>query len=225
MNGYADLLAEFENFKPKLLGAWLQAVSAALKNFPNTKIDSPPRMADFARWTVAGEPELCIEPGGFMKAYRENIGSGNEMVLESSPLYEPLKKLLENFGGKWEGTNTELLDALNIHAVFKDEAGVELRKPPSSWPANPRALRGKLNRIASNLRKAGLEVSEPQKTTHGKRTLILSLSSHKFKENTATTATPPPNCQKSGFYDGISGGGIAGTSYPADGTGKAEGVL
>ncbi len=77
-----DIQANFEHLQPKLLGALLEAVSSALAKEPIVKLENPPRMADFAQWAVAGEKTLAIPPGGFMKAYRENIGGANEAALE-----------------------------------------------------------------------------------------------------------------------------------------------
>ena len=145
-------------------------------------------MADFARWAVAGESAMGIPPGGFIKAYWNNITGGNQAVLESSSIYEPLKKLLEGTSnGIWEGTNTDLLNSLNILAGFKDDAGTELRRTPKDWPTNARALRGKLTRIAPNLRKAGIETSDPQQTRQGRIITLSLLSSSKLRGNTVNT--------------------------------------
>ena len=43
----------FEATRPRILGALLDAVSAALKNEEHVRIDRLPRMADFARWVYA----------------------------------------------------------------------------------------------------------------------------------------------------------------------------
>ncbi len=202
-----DIQAEFQRLQPKLLGALLTAVSSGLANEPGVKLQNPPRMADFARWAVAGESAMGIPPGKFIKAYRENIRGGNEAVLESSPIFEPLVKLLETAeDGRWQGTAGELLKQLAVKAAITGDDGSDLRKPPTGWPANARALRGKLTRIAPNLRRAGIEANWER--TNKARLITLSLlSSSKLKGNTVTTVTPSPIYQKSGLSDDFSSDG------------------
>ena len=202
-----DIHAEFQRLHSKLVGALLTAVSSGLANEPGVKLENPPRMADFARWAVAGESAMGIPPGKLIKAYRENIGGGNEAVLESSPIFEPLVKLLETAEeGTWRGTAGELLNQLAVKAAIKGGDGSDLRKPPTGWPASARALRGKLARIAPNLRRAGIEASWER--TNKARLITLSLFySIKLKGNTVTTVTPSPICQKSGLSDDFSSDG------------------
>lgn len=46
----AELLAEFDAERPRILGALLDAVSKGLAMLPHTRLDKLPRMADFALW-------------------------------------------------------------------------------------------------------------------------------------------------------------------------------
>jgi putative DNA primase/helicase len=174
-----DIQSKFDHLHPGLLGALLDAVSAALRNGPNVKVENMPRMADFARWTVAGEVVLKIPEGRFLTAYRDNIGGSNELALESSPIYEPIKKLLElKPEHRWEGTATELLEELNGVAGF---TGTGETKPSKDWPSSPRALRSKINRVAPNFRRAGIDI-ETGRTKQSRR---ITLSLKRPKENTA----------------------------------------
>ena len=58
-----DLWADFEAVRPRVLGALLDAVSAALCNVSDVKLERPPRMADFAKWCTAAEPGLGWDKG------------------------------------------------------------------------------------------------------------------------------------------------------------------
>jgi hypothetical protein len=49
---------QFEDAQPAILGALLNAVSAALQRLPETELPNPPRLADFARWVTAAESAL-----------------------------------------------------------------------------------------------------------------------------------------------------------------------
>ncbi len=79
-----ELWKQFEEVRPRVLGALLDVVSVALKNLPNARMESKPRMADFALWITAAEPALGWKPGAFLTAYTENRGQANEIALESA---------------------------------------------------------------------------------------------------------------------------------------------
>ncbi len=52
-------------------------------------------MADFARFGVAMEEPLGFEPGEFLASYRENIARAGDVCLEASPVFLPIRDLLE----------------------------------------------------------------------------------------------------------------------------------
>ncbi len=174
----ADLWKTFTAVQPRVLGALLDAVAAALKNLPAARLDSLPRMADFALWIAAAETALPWKPGEFMAAYSGNRGAANELAIESSVVAAPLAALLSAEGGRWEGTATELLNALETaHTDEKTRARRE-------WPTSTRKLSGDLRRLAPNLRRAGLEVTF-DKEPGGQRRRIIRL------EQTCETPSRP----------------------------------
>jgi putative DNA primase/helicase len=65
------LWEQFEQARPRILGALLDAVSAALRHLSAVRIDRPPRMADFVKWITAAAPGLGWDDGAFLTAYRE----------------------------------------------------------------------------------------------------------------------------------------------------------
>lgn len=146
----AELLEAFHSARPSILGALLDAVSGALRDLPKTRPSALPRMADFALWVSAAERSLGWTPGSFVLAYQGNQASANEVALESSIVARPLLELLEDHG-KWCGTSSELLEAL-------ETKGNEQATRQRSWPKNARSLSGHLKRLAPNLRAAGWEV-------------------------------------------------------------------
>jgi hypothetical protein len=75
----SDLWFEFDQAKAKILGALLDAVSHAMANLDKVELKSLPRMADFARWIIAGEKKLPWQPGKFSEVYETNR---NESMLE-----------------------------------------------------------------------------------------------------------------------------------------------
>jgi len=143
-------LKAFEKLRPRILGALLNAVAGALKALPSTKLDSLPRMADFALWVAAAEDSLGWSKGTFISAYAGNRASANEVALESSPVARPLLEMLDE-QGEWRGTSSELLQALG--ARVDDQV-----KRQRVWPSNGRSMTGHLKRLSPNLRAAGWEI-------------------------------------------------------------------
>src|SRR5208283_4054174 len=73
---------EFEEVRPRILGALLDAASAGLRNLPNVRLDQPPRMADFALWVSACEESLGMKPGEALSAYQSNRVETHNLALE-----------------------------------------------------------------------------------------------------------------------------------------------
>lgn len=133
----------------RILGALLDAVSAAICNLPTTHIAELPRMADFALWATAAEQALGLQPDEFMCAYRGNKELANDTVLESVPVSKYIFDIADS--GDWDGTPTELFKLVESIASETDK---RLR----AWPRSARVLSGSIKRVAPNLRLAGLDV-------------------------------------------------------------------
>jgi hypothetical protein len=164
-----EMDAEFEKMRPGLLGALLDAVSCALQNVGNVRLDGYPRMADFAKWVVAAEPALPWASGEFLAAYQTNRDSANVVSLEASIVYSPL----EAIGLPFEGTASELLGQLQDR--LRDP-----KKPPKGWPANARSLSNALRRLAPNLRREGIEVTFADKARPRKIMVARSVKAGNF---------------------------------------------
>ncbi|HTE19408.1 MAG TPA: hypothetical protein VK689_13620, partial [Armatimonadota bacterium] len=156
---------EFARAQPRILGALLDAVATGMRNLPTTFLDELPRMADFALWVTAAEEALPWPAGTFMKAYLGNRREANLVALEGCPVAGLIRQHLGKCpGGVWEDTAQELLDALA--ALPGAEASVKQK----GWPANARALKVLVTRLAPNLRASGIEVQFPPRS--GNRKLI-----------------------------------------------------
>jgi hypothetical protein len=162
-----ELWSAFEGARPRILGALLDAVSAAMKNLRNTRLENMPRMADFALWVVAAEPALGWKPGAFLAAYNENRGQANELALDSAFIAPPVLALMDG-RDFWNGTARELLDELE--ARYCDEK----TRNRKEWPTTPRKLSGDVRRIAPNLRGAGINVAFDREPG-GKRRRVIHL--------------------------------------------------
>lgn len=147
--------AEFDEARPRILGALLDAVSVALRRLPDVKADKSkdwPRMMDFAQWATAAEPGLGLDHGAFLEAHKEMKDEANKTALESCPVAAVLLALLESMDdGKIKATATDLLGLLNGAA---GGVGVDIRA--KGWPKSNRPLSGILQRLAPNLRAVGV---------------------------------------------------------------------
>lgn len=153
----SELEPELERLRPLVLGALLTAVAATLQKLPKVKPESLPRMADFARWGIAGEAALGLEPGSFIRAYQGNRERANETALEASPVAQAIQKLMKD-QIPWKGTANELLATLCSQVD-------EQTKRSKAWPQTPKGLSSILQRLAPNLRAIGINITFDEERT------------------------------------------------------------
>jgi len=158
-----ELWSEFERERPRILGALLDAVAAGLRALPDVKLDSLPRMADFAIWATACESALWPK-GTFADAYESNRDSAIETVIENDPVSNGIRQLMDN-REVWAGTATKLLDDLCQHV---DERLRNNRR----WPSDPKALSGRLRRGATFLRTVGVHISHERENDRNRTRII-----------------------------------------------------
>src|SRR5271168_2156529 len=169
----AQFWREFEEARPRILGALLDAATAGLRNLPNIRLDPPPRMADFALWVKACEESLGLKPGEALSAYQSNLIETHNLALESSPLYEPVARLARE---GFSGTVTEL------HTRLTSMMSESLRRSVR-WPKAPNALSNALRRMAGNLRAAGIEIQFSRADVRGRRVVSLVCASETRKRS------------------------------------------
>src|SRR5690606_31030027 len=134
-------------------------VASAIKNFPTTKCDNMPRLADFVRWVTAAEEGLGREPGTFVEAYDANRQSTNDEAL-SDPLAAAILTFMEAHE-IWTGTATELLNSLT--------QVTERGQGPDELPRNASQLSNSLNRVGPVLRGAGIGFERPPRSSNGRK--------------------------------------------------------
>ena len=124
-------------------------VVCGLKELPSTRLNRLPRMADFALWATACERAVWAR-GTFWAAYCGNLDDAVEGVIEANPVAAAVRTLMAT-RTEWTGTSKLLMGAL-------DEVVGEAGRKAKSWPDSPRSLAGKLRRVATSLRKVGVEI-------------------------------------------------------------------
>lgn len=144
-----ELWRKFEAARPVLFSATLNGLVCSLRELPNVKMDSLPRMADAALWAAAGETAFGWQRGTFILAYRQNLNEGAIASLDAHPVGVAVRQLLEK-NHEWIGEPAQLLSTLN------ELASEELRHA-QNWPKTPRALSTCLRRLAQAFRRAGID--------------------------------------------------------------------
>lgn len=164
----ATLRKAFEEAAPRILGALLDGVSAALRNIGRVTLATKPRMADFARWVSAAEEAFGWAPGTFMAAYTRNRAQTVEIALETDVVAIAVSSLLARCpGGSWEGSATAL------HAELYGLLPPSIQRA-GDWPKAPNALTNRLGRIAPALRSIGIQYEGlPRSGKAGRRGLRL----------------------------------------------------
>ena len=188
---------DFDKAHPFILGALLNAAVTALKNLESVTEEFAaenaelPRMADFALWASAAEPSFGLSPGEFTDCYDRNIKAIHRTVLDLDLIAGLIVRFVED-RTEWTGLPAELLEALKL---FADEALVRSR----DFPKDPRALGGRLARIAPNLRARGIEYIPPDRSLRSEnRAIVLKLTDKSFAEPGGTqplikTSLIPPD--------------------------------
>lgn len=145
-----EIWAQFERYRPRILGALLDAVSHGLAHLPTTHLPRLPRMADFALWATACEGRFG-QAEAFWSAYEGNRSDAIAGVIEADPVAAAVRGLMA-MRTVWTGTAADLLAALGSRV---DERTSRSR----TWPDGPRAMAGRIRRAATALRTAGLDVT------------------------------------------------------------------
>ena len=165
------MLRSWSRVNRGVLGALCDAVSAALRNIGEVKLEKVPRMADFAEWVTAAEPALPWEKGTFLIEYIYNRECLVDIALEADPVGTAVMELMGKYG-EWSGTPTDLLNALN-----KIVPKVLQRR--NTWPKRPNTLSNRLSQVAPALRKKGIEF---EKSKSGQRKITITKTAKKTGE-------------------------------------------
>jgi Bifunctional DNA primase/polymerase, N-terminal len=165
----AEIEAQFEQVRPKLLGYILDTLARTLQIKPTITLSNLPRMADFTVWGEAIARAMGYKPMEFVIAYNENIGRQNVEAIESNPLAQAIEKFVDSWynnkeEGKvtfWEGSTSIAYENLSkIAQAFKIDI------TSNSWPKAANSLTKRLRPILSNLREGlGINIVISRQTT------------------------------------------------------------
>ncbi len=159
-----DLQQRWDEVRGLVFGALCSAVAGAIAHIETTKLDSLPRMADFATWVTAAENALEWEKGVFLREYDANRKRLISISMDADPIAITIIRLIQRHKGhQWSGSATELHRMLStLNQDFSNQR---------AWPRQPNVLSGRLRRAAAGLRELGIEI---EWTKSGNRTIHIS---------------------------------------------------
>lgn len=162
-----QLIRKFNGQHPGILGAFCDAVSAALRNQDGIDLAALPRMADSAAWVVAAAPACPWSADDFIVALNGQRREADEFVIEASPLATAIRERIESHG-ELTGTATDILVQL---VTGRDEKTLKHK----DWPKTAPGFGTRLREVTPNLRRLGIEVLHDRKGGR-RRTIIIRKS-------------------------------------------------
>src|SRR5205807_1094026 len=95
--------AAFEAARPRSLGALLDAVCVALRDWSRGCLAQLPRLADFAVWATAGLPACGIEPATFEATWQAARHAATAVAIEASAVARAVHAFVAAVH-TWDGT-------------------------------------------------------------------------------------------------------------------------
>ncbi|MGW2848495.1 ATP-binding protein [Streptomyces sp. NPDC001274] len=157
-----ELDGAFEAARPAVLGALFDLLACVLATLPTVRLDSMPRMADFARVLAAIDQ---VQDWQTLDAYLTASANVAGDALEGDPFGTAVAALVEH-AGTWTGTAAQLLEQL------QPPGGIR----PPNWPKDATRASGKVKRLAPLLRSIGITVDDTQRSRDRHRSRLLVLT-------------------------------------------------
>ncbi|MGW1349066.1 ATP-binding protein [Streptomyces sp. NPDC002409] len=172
-----ELDTAFEAVRPAVLAALFDVLACVLAVLPSVRLESMPRMADFARVLAAVDQTQGWNTLGDYLATSANVATD---AMEGDPFAMALAHLVEQ-AGTWQGTAGQLLEALPAPLV----------RPPN-WPKDATRASGRVKRLAPLLRSIGITVDDTQRSADRHRHRLLTLSRTPDEEEPASAPDQGP---------------------------------
>ena len=150
-----DLYPEIDEVLGEAFGGLLTALSGALARWDQVQVPAGHRMADFAKFVLAAEPDLPWAPGAFLEAAANARHDLTLATLEGDTFGLRLRDLVQSVGA-WEGTCQALLDVLS--------QGITPEQRSDGWPRTAKGASSALRRAAPLLRQLGFNFTSIRKS-------------------------------------------------------------
>lgn len=170
----AELEAAFAAAHPRILGALLELLGEVLAVLPDTRPERLPRLADAGRLFAALDRVTGWES---FEAFCGIAGRLAFEVVEDDLVASAVVDLIDERGGSWSGSTTELLARLTPE------------KPPKGWPETVQALTGRLTRAEEALRQVGVAIERTKIGKSRSRRLTITRTKGEPKSASASSAS------------------------------------
>jgi hypothetical protein len=169
----AEVRAAFADARPAILASLLDLLAQVLAVLPGVNLEQMPRMADFARILAAVDQ---VQDWATLRDYLNASKNVAADVIDGDPFARAVIGMADH---GWKGTATQLMAAI-----------VPPDPKPKEWPKDATRAAGKLKRIATELRKIGVEVTEGRSTGRDRtRWYKIERASEQSLESSRNTAS------------------------------------
>lgn len=168
-----ELDATFAAVRPAVLGALFDVLACVLAVLPSVRLDSMPRMADFARVLAAIDQTQGWNTLADYLATSANVATD---AMEGDPFALAIAALVDQ-AGTWQGTAAQLLEALPLPGLVR----------PPNWPKDATRASGRVKRLAPLLRSIGITVDDTQRSQDRHRHRLLTLARAAPEDEPAST--------------------------------------
>ena len=152
-----EMLSEFTESLPGILGRLYDIVASGLVARPHVAAPKKLRMADTGRWLTACEPAIGLVPDTFVNALAE---AQESVFVERAQTDVVFGRLINVVGtAPFEGTLQELFERISP----------DNRGPRGYFPQTPQHLSRHLARIKPAMAKAGMHFTRLARTSEGRR--------------------------------------------------------
>jgi hypothetical protein len=148
----AELKTALDREMPTILRGFYDLISKIFEIRQDVKATNPERLIEFSDWLACMEKVDRVEEGKYQSIYSANLRDTQLNSLLENVLAAAIIKFAEAQNYPWEGTPSDLLDALN------QEASRFMQRSPS-WPQNSIALSKRLMVLQAGLKSLGIYVT------------------------------------------------------------------
>lgn len=172
-----ELDAAFAEARPAVLGGLLDLLAGVLEVLPSVRLDSMPRMADFARVLAAVDQVTGWQTLTDYLAASSNVASD---ALEGDLFGSAVADLVTQ-AGAWTGTAAQLLEQVQPPYGAR----------PVDWPKDATRASGRVKRLAPLLRSVGIKVDDTQRSRDRTRHKLLILTRTDPDDTPASAPSEP----------------------------------
>lgn len=170
-----QLMQRFDECLPKILGALYTQLSNALRELPNTKLETYPRMADFALFLVASETGLDLEYGSTVNLLEKNQDELASYSIDENVFAAVLFDFLRQTK-TFSGTTYDLLKALNAFTGSYGGNKYYYAQSNPDWPRGPQKVGRIMARMRPYLIRLGVKIEKSRSSDkHSHKMLHISL--------------------------------------------------